>query len=154
MTFGSEIQRLRKQKGLKQYELAERLGIKPAYVCDIENGRRKPHSNTFIENVCQALDLTIGERLKLYSLSYNLPRPLSNSKQELLSQIATMELRDQLEAKEQMIKELKEQLEVTKRTIAYALDEFIYVDWNDKETRNKRRMKNIEKLQKIIEVLK
>lgn len=71
-----------------------------------------------------------------------------------LSQIANMELRDQLEAKEQMIKNLKEQLEVTKRTIAYALDEFIYVDWNDKETRNKRRMKNIEKLQKTIEVLK
>ena len=64
------------------------------------------------------------------------------------------ELRDQLEAKEQMIKNLKEQLEVTKRTIAYALDEFIYADWNDKEARNKRRMKNIEKLQKTIEVLK
>lgn len=71
-----------------------------------------------------------------------------------LSQIANMELRDQLEAKEQMINNLKEQLEVTKRTIAYALDEFIYVDWNDKETRNKRRMKNIEKLQKAMEVLK
>lgn len=31
---------------------------------------------------------------------------------ELLSQIANMELRDQLEAKEQMIKELKEKLEI------------------------------------------
>ena len=31
---------------------------------------------------------------------------------ELLSQIANMELRDQLEAKEQMIKNLKEKLEI------------------------------------------
>ena len=31
---------------------------------------------------------------------------------ELLEQIANMELRDQLEAKEQMIKELKEKLEI------------------------------------------
>lgn len=112
MTFGKEIKNLREKKGLKQYELAERLGIKPAYVCDIENGRRKPHSNTFIENVCQALDLTIGERLKLYSLSYNLPENITNKKQELLSQIANMELRDQLEAKEQMIKNLKEQQQI------------------------------------------
>ena len=73
---------------------------------------------------------------------------------EELNYAVISELRDQLETKEQMIKELKEQLEVTKRTIAYALDEFIYVDWNDKETRNKRRMKNIEKLQKTMEVLK
>lgn len=33
-------------------------------------------------------------------------------KQELLSQIANMELRDQLEAKEQMIKNLKEQQQI------------------------------------------
>lgn len=35
-----------------------------------------------------------------------------HDKQELLSQIANMELRDQLEIKEQMIKKLKVQLEI------------------------------------------
>lgn len=112
MTFGSEIQRLRKQKGLKQYELAEKLGFKQAYLCDIENGRRKPQSNKFIENVCEALDLTDKERKHLYELSYNLPENITNKKQELLSQIANIELRDQLEAKEQMVKKYKKQLEI------------------------------------------
>lgn len=112
MTFGSEIQRLRKQKGLKQYELAEKLGFKSAYLCDIENGRRKPQSNKFIENVCEVLKLTDKERKHLYELSYNLPENITNKKQELLSQVSNMELRDQLEAKEQMIKNLKEKLEI------------------------------------------
>lgn len=119
MTFGSEIQRLRKQKGLKQYELAEKLGFKSAYLCDIENGRRKPQSNKFIENVCEVLELTDKERKHLYELSYNLPENITNKKQELLSQIANMELRDQLEAKEQMIKNLKEKLEIAMQTLEY-----------------------------------
>lgn len=110
MTFGSEIQRLRKQKGLKQYELAEKLGFKSAYLCDIENGRRKPQSNKFIENVCEVLKLTDKERKHLYELSYNLPENITNKKQELLSQVANMELRDQLEIKEQMINNLKADL--------------------------------------------
>lgn len=110
MTFGGEIKRLRKQKGLKQYELADKLGFKSAYLCDIENGRRKPQSNRFIENVSEVLELTDKERKHLYELSYNLPENITNKKQELLSQIANMELRDQLEAKEQMIKNLQKKL--------------------------------------------
>ena len=110
MTFGGEIQRLRKKKGLKQYELAEKLGFKSAYLCHIENGKRKPQSNKFIENVCEALELTDKERKHLYELSYNLPKNITNKKQEFLSQIANMELRDQLEAKEQMIKDGKESI--------------------------------------------
>lgn len=110
MTFGKEIKNLREKKGLKQYELAEKLGFKAAYLCDIENGRRKPQSNKFIENVCEVLELTDKERKHLYELSYNLPENITNKKQELLSQIATMDLRDQIEAKEQMIKNLKADL--------------------------------------------
>lgn len=111
MTFGKEIKNLREKKGLKQYELAEKLGFKPAYLCDIENARRKPQSNKFIENVCEVLELTDKERKHLYELSYNLPENITNKKQELLSQVANMELRDQIEAKEQMIKNLKGLLE-------------------------------------------
>lgn len=122
MTFGSEIQRLRKQKGLKQYELAEKLGFKSAYLCDIENGRRKPQSNKFIENVCEALELTDKERKHLYELSYNLPENITNKKQELLSQIANMELRDQLEAKEQMIKMLKHKIKIYEKELEELLN--------------------------------
>ena len=47
---------------------------------------------------------------------------------ELLSQIANMELRDQLEAKEQMIKNLKEKLEIA----IEVLEEYANEDhWED-----------------------
>lgn len=46
---------------------------------------------------------------------------------ELLSQIANMELRDQLEAKEQMIKELKIVLKECKKLIS----EHILREWSD-----------------------
>ena len=45
---------------------------------------------------------------------------------ELLSQIANMELRDQLEAKEQMIKELKIALKECKKLIS----EHILIEWS------------------------
>lgn len=34
--------RFRKESGLSQSELAERIGTSPGYLHDIENGRRKP----------------------------------------------------------------------------------------------------------------
>lgn len=71
-----------------------------------------------------------------------------------LIEIANMELRDQLEAERVKVKKYKEQLEIYKRTIAYALDDLIYVDWNDKKTRDKKRMDNIEKLQKVVNEFK
>lgn len=57
---------------------------------------------------------------------------------ELLSQIANMELRDQLDAKEQMIKELKIVLKECKNLIS----EHILIEWSD------------ETIKKIDEVLK
>lgn len=68
------------------------------------------------------MELTDKERKHLYELSYNLPENITNKKKELLSQVANMELRDQLEAKEQMIKELKELL---KRSCWYIQNGFI-----------------------------
>lgn len=142
MTFGSEIQRLRKQKGLKQYELAEKLGFKSAYLCDIENGRRKPQSNKFIENVCEVLELTDKERKNLYELSYNLPENITNKKQEILAQVANMELRDQLEAKDEIIKKMKNILKDCRDVCEFA-----------KEITNKHKWQN-EVIAKIDEVLK
>ena len=41
--FGDNIKRLRKNKGLKQQELAEILGIKRNTYSDWENGKCKPN---------------------------------------------------------------------------------------------------------------
>ncbi len=39
---GDSIRRLREEKGLTQRELAERAGLSPSYVNEIENGRKRP----------------------------------------------------------------------------------------------------------------
>lgn len=42
MTFGGYLRELREEKGLRQADLAEKIGVSPVYVCDIEKGRRYP----------------------------------------------------------------------------------------------------------------
>ena len=60
MTFGEKVRSLRKQAGLTQEQLAERLGRGKSYICNIERGTRK----TTLENVpdlAEALGVSIGE---------------------------------------------------------------------------------------------
>lgn len=51
--FGDNIKRLRKNKGLKQQELAEILGIKRNTYSDWENGKTEPS----FENLIKLADL-------------------------------------------------------------------------------------------------
>lgn len=51
--FGDNIKRLRKNKGLKQQELAEILGIKRNTYSDWENGKTEPS----FENLVKLADL-------------------------------------------------------------------------------------------------
>ena len=51
--FSERIKRLRKNKGLKQQELAEILGIKRNTYSDWENGKREPS----YENLVKLADL-------------------------------------------------------------------------------------------------
>lgn len=51
--FGDNIKRLRKNKGLKQQELAEILGIKRNSYSDWENGKTEPR----FENLVKLADL-------------------------------------------------------------------------------------------------
>ena len=43
--LGANIRRIRQQLGLTQAALAERAGISPGYICDIERSRRWPSSD-------------------------------------------------------------------------------------------------------------
>lgn len=51
--FGDNIKRLRKNKGLKQQEIAELLGIKRNTYSDWENGKTEPS----FENLVKLADL-------------------------------------------------------------------------------------------------
>lgn len=51
--FGDNIKRLRKNKGLKQQEIAELLGVKRNTYSDWENGKREPS----FENLVKLADL-------------------------------------------------------------------------------------------------
>lgn len=51
--FGDNIKRLRKNKGLKQQEIAELLGVKQNTYSDWENGKTEPS----FENLVKLADL-------------------------------------------------------------------------------------------------
>lgn len=60
--IGEKIAAARKNKGLKQFELAKRAEIAPAQLCKVENGRVNPSFN-MVERIAAALDSTIPQLL-------------------------------------------------------------------------------------------
>lgn len=60
--IGEKIAAARKDKGLKQFELAKRAEIAPAQLCKVENGRVNPSFN-MVERIAAALDSTIPQLL-------------------------------------------------------------------------------------------
>ena len=55
---GVLIHDARKEEGITQQELAERVGVKKSYVSRIENGRVEPSAGLFM-NIISALGLSI-----------------------------------------------------------------------------------------------
>lgn len=60
--IGEKIAAARKDKGLKQFELAKRAEIAAAQLCKVENGRVNPSFN-MVERIAAALDSTIPQLL-------------------------------------------------------------------------------------------
>ena len=58
--LGKRIKELRKQKGLKQEQLAEIVNLEPASICNIENGYNYPSFQN-LEKIITALDTTFVE---------------------------------------------------------------------------------------------
>ena len=63
--FGSNVARLRAEKGLSQTKLAFQLdpsgkGISQSYVSQLEAGKRNPKLDTIVA-IAQALDVPVGE---------------------------------------------------------------------------------------------
>lgn len=61
-TFGSRLARLRKEKGLTQVELAEKMGIIQVLISDYERDKLRPYYDTVI-NFSKALGVTTDELL-------------------------------------------------------------------------------------------
>ena len=61
--FGTRLRAFRKQKGLTIEKLAERVGLSPNYLGDMERGKKLPSMGTLIRLVNE-LDISSDELLK------------------------------------------------------------------------------------------
>ena len=61
--LGKRIQELRKRKNIKQEKLAELIGVEPATISNIENGKNYPFITT-LENILDVLDSNFVEVFK------------------------------------------------------------------------------------------
>jgi len=64
-TLGQRIERLRKERGMTQFELSERSGVKRQYISMLETGY-KGSANPTLETmkvVANALDITVARLL-------------------------------------------------------------------------------------------
>ena len=57
--FGLEISQARERMGLKQHELARKIGISTTYLSDIERGRRRPLRGRMLKRLARDLNLDV-----------------------------------------------------------------------------------------------
>ncbi len=62
--IGQKIRQMRKEKGLSQEELSEKIDISPRHMCTIENGNSFPSIETFVK-ISKILDIDINEFFNL-----------------------------------------------------------------------------------------
>ena len=72
MDLGAKIQKLREEKGITKYRLAEITGISHTHICNIENGAKIPTIET-VSRLLEPLGVSLAEFFaeddSLYSLS-------------------------------------------------------------------------------------
>jgi len=83
-TFGTRLRAYRKQRGLTIEKLAERVGLSPNYLGDMERGKKLPSMGTFIHLV-NVLDISADELLKdeINRASYMIDAEISGKLQGL-----------------------------------------------------------------------
>lgn len=69
MNFGIYLRQLREEKGLRQADLAETLGVTPVYICDIEKGKRNPPDFPKLRLLVGRLGLHPEQTAYLYDLA-------------------------------------------------------------------------------------
>ena len=58
------IRRYRKAKGISQRDLAAKVGVKGAYIAQLETGARKNPSLDVLKKIAKALDVPVTELLE------------------------------------------------------------------------------------------
>ena len=76
MTIGDRIRALRKEKGLTQKELAQKLGVSASMIGQYETSVRKPKFET-VEKIADALGINIMEIVDMSPVSPSLNEALS-----------------------------------------------------------------------------
>ena len=61
--LGENIRRIRKEKGMTQIELCQKLEVDRAYMSNVENGNKNPTLAT-IEKIAKALSVSLNELIK------------------------------------------------------------------------------------------
>ena len=69
MTFGRLLRQLREEKGLRQADVANALGVTTVYICDIENNRRNPPEYKKLRQIVEKLELTEEAATMLFDLA-------------------------------------------------------------------------------------
>ena len=65
LPFGEYVKKRREKIGKTMRSFAAEVEISPAYLCDIENGNRKPPEK-FLEKFAQALEITQTDELNIF----------------------------------------------------------------------------------------
>lgn len=67
--FGEFIRTKRTEKKITLRKLASELGIVPAYMSDIEKGRKNPPDRDRLEKIAEILQLSEEDKSKMYDLA-------------------------------------------------------------------------------------
>ena len=67
--FGSKVRELRERHGLAQRQLAERLGVSPAYLSQLESGKKGRPSDRLIHAICHQFGLIWDDADDLFMLA-------------------------------------------------------------------------------------
>jgi len=84
------IKQLRKQKGLTQIQLAQRIGITQAFLAEIESGRKRP-SLEVLEKLCDTLDCSAD-----YLLDIAQPREYKTFEQSAMDSLTSRGITQQM----------------------------------------------------------
>ena len=73
-TFGQRLARIRKEKGLTQVELAQKMGIIQVLISDYERDKLRPY-HEIVAKLAQAMEVTADELLGLKTTAVSNKKP-------------------------------------------------------------------------------
>ena len=60
-----QVRRIREDRGIKQYDLAKRIGVRPATLCALEKGKTKNPRIKMLRDIAAALEVPLESLLDI-----------------------------------------------------------------------------------------